>query len=729
MHIFTKAFVAVLAMLAALAHFALEASAQEPPGSQERPIILELLDKHWDEMPQRSRAAREPFNYSGTVPVCDSPIPEICVINGNTIWANVKTTKVHGVTVPHPDGQCEAERQLAAKASERLAALLSSGRVTIAQIGHGYGGKIAANVLVNDQDVGQILTQEGLAGTGDRDAWCKELHIPAEPVNELGNNPVQRVALISVVFGAAKHCGFSVPLSAWVEALNLEKQFSEREASKMKKLRREIPWVKETVTDLECNEWRQLAKKEDLLAANEPTAGDNDESQQETQNRTDTVREYQVNVAELPDCGNSFIGDCIVDARVVRLGGDVFRLDDISSPQPHGQCEAEQLLGKLAVDRLGELLSGAQLSIEPHAIEDDGVISATIKVGEQTISQVLLEENLAIKRDDEFEWCDDKKSANVAEEPITWAQMLNPDGDIPETGFKAIYFSRGSVFFPKVLVEHTDSIAVNFGRRGPNRISAKRFAGYWVGKLSFDKPAIQTISVSGGGKARIRIDGVSVYESSKSYKQFNHEFSSGQHVIEVEYINTWHTIDFKVSLTDTRTPMPRTELAALLENMGLEHASLYYVGLSAPSTKDFTLEVDTSSFFGPVVLWLDSYDAVDWKVTGDNEVAAVILSSLQGGTSVSGERIGEILYPDTYIGVSRLSHNCACHRTHLHCQNKNDLLDAADTLLESTGLELSGFQVSLNPDRVSFQPFDQQVVAQLKEIRSMEQRLEQICRP
>ena len=218
----------------------------------------------------------------------------------------------------------------------------------------------------------------------------------------------------------------------------------------------------------------------------------------------------------------------------------------------------------------------------------------------------------------------------------SWGQRLNPTGAIPSRGFKAIYFDRevpGTVVFQ----ENVDSIAIKYAWADFHQIDSPNFAAYWVGKLSFSAPATKQFSVSQSwAKSRIFVDGVVVFDASNQSETFTHEFSPGEHVIEVEHINNWHTVEYKVTIEDVVDKLTESQLKDRLAASSAKPANVYYVGLYESGRKDSTVDVAVPDRSQPAVLWLASYEAIDWNVDALHPGSTVVVSSHSPGSRVRG---------------------------------------------------------------------------------------------
>ncbi|MER0237010.1 thermonuclease family protein [Fulvimarina sp. MAC8] len=88
--------------------------------------------------------------------------------------------RLKGIDAPEKRGSCEAEKQAAAVATERLKKIVASGEITLTEIkGDKYFGRVLAKVSTEGEpDVAKRLLDDGVVveygGEARRD-WCTEL--------------------------------------------------------------------------------------------------------------------------------------------------------------------------------------------------------------------------------------------------------------------------------------------------------------------------------------------------------------------------------------------------------------------------------------------------------------------------------------------------------------------------------------------------------------------------
>jgi len=100
-----------------------------------------------------------------------------CVVDGDTFWIEGQKVRIAGIDAPEThEPRCASELELGNEATEKLRALLNSGRVTMTGIDRDRDryGRLLRNVAVNGQDVGEAMVAAGVAReyAGGRRPWC-----------------------------------------------------------------------------------------------------------------------------------------------------------------------------------------------------------------------------------------------------------------------------------------------------------------------------------------------------------------------------------------------------------------------------------------------------------------------------------------------------------------------------------------------------------------------------
>lgn len=288
----------------------------------------------------------------------------------------------------------------------------------------------------------------------------------------------------------------------------------------------------------------------------------------------------------------------------------------------------------------------------------------------------------------------------------SWGQTLNPEGIIPNEGFKAIYFSRSNPD-SAIYSEDVESISIKYSWSDFHGIDSQSFAAYWVGQLNFEKPTTKQISISQSwAKSRILINGNVVFDGKNSSDTIVYEFEPGQHVVEVEYINNWHTVEYKVTIQDEILSVTGDQLASYFQDSRAGDANLYYVGLYESSAKDTTVDISLPSTGKSAIVWLSSYEAIDWKINSRDKISAVVVAAYSPGSRVSGIGAGRVMYlQDWRHGIYGETSQCSCAGGNFHCEQKSDLEDVAEQLSAVTGLNLSGYAVKYSAKSLTIQSY------------------------
>lgn len=291
----------------------------------------------------------------------------------------------------------------------------------------------------------------------------------------------------------------------------------------------------------------------------------------------------------------------------------------------------------------------------------------------------------------------------------SWGKTLNPAGIIPNEGFKAIYFSRGDAT-SAVFSENTENIAIKYSWNDFHGIASQSFGAYWVGQLSFDSPVRKQISISQSwAKSRIFIDGEVVFDSKKGGSKFIHEFTEGDHIVEVEYANNWHTVEFKVTIQDVVSAMDTEELADHFARTLVPNSELHYFGIYESANRDTSIEIENPSSGNSTVLWLSSHEAVDWKLSSDDNITAVVVTSNSPGSRVAGVSANRVIYTTGWQGIFSEVNQCSCSRGYYHCEGNDDLIGVTERLLDTTGLNLSSYAIKYSAAALATRPYTESV--------------------
>jgi len=113
------------------------------------------------------------------------PAEVISVYDGDTIKVTAQprpgmsldtSVRVRGIDTPEIRGKCPSEKLKAIKARDQAKSFVGQ-HVILNNIELGkYAGRVIANVLVGDQDLGEFLINSGLArpyDVGKRKPWCE----------------------------------------------------------------------------------------------------------------------------------------------------------------------------------------------------------------------------------------------------------------------------------------------------------------------------------------------------------------------------------------------------------------------------------------------------------------------------------------------------------------------------------------------------------------------------
>jgi len=314
----------------------------------------------------------------------------------------------------------------------------------------------------------------------------------------------------------------------------------------------------------------------------------------------------------------------------------------------------------------------------------------------------------------------------------TWGEKLNPTGRVPDRGFSAYYIDTNN---PGKVIAHeaVDSITINYIYDDFHGIDSKNFGAYWVGYVNTPEQETRRIAISQGwSKARIMIDGAVVY-TGDSDEELLLSFEPGKHLVEVEYVNNWHTTEFSVGFLEDIEKLSFKEIKTRLEKEISGGYDLFYAGLCESSSKDLSVGLTIEKHDRPVVLVLSSYSAVMWKLSNPfkTEIKAIVYGSYSPGTQISGDIDSStmVLFSAKSIGSYNETPNCSCTAGHFHCEGKS-MLFTINELAHISDYRLRGFagKYSATALRVPQTMVNDQTVQELKAKDIEIERLREACK-
>lgn len=217
----------------------------------------------------------------------------------------------------------------------------------------------------------------------------------------------------------------------------------------------------------------------------------------------------------------------------------------------------------------------------------------------------------------------------------TWQSLfIKSSSEIPWNEFKAFYFEDSTASIT-AYSERVLFPALSFATASPQGIPAKRFNAYWIGKFAFPESVTWHIDLSQSNSfARILIDKREIY-SGRINRNLSQAFAKGDHVIEIEYKNDGDAASFQVLFArdSVETPPVKVDTAA----PGVEY---WYAAAYESGNANSSLEVVLKKSNKPVVLFLSSYDALQWNIrpADSSQVLAVYVDSFEPQSTVTGLR-------------------------------------------------------------------------------------------
>lgn len=117
--------------------------------------------------------------FQQRIPICRGGRRVTCVVDGDTIWLEGEKIRLLGIDAPEigNTADCLKEKRIGRIATERMAAIVSSGPIELRRRGKDRYGRTLATVFVDGRDAGELLRADGLAveyrGRATAAPWCR----------------------------------------------------------------------------------------------------------------------------------------------------------------------------------------------------------------------------------------------------------------------------------------------------------------------------------------------------------------------------------------------------------------------------------------------------------------------------------------------------------------------------------------------------------------------------
>ncbi len=220
----------------------------------------------------------------------------------------------------------------------------------------------------------------------------------------------------------------------------------------------------------------------------------------------------------------------------------------------------------------------------------------------------------------------------------TWGDYLNPKNKVSDVGYTAYYMNANNV---KAILQKSQVSAIEkkFAYDEFLGIPSDKFNAYWVGVLKVPKSDFYNVqfnkSWSGG---RVSIDrhiiiGKGLHNETK--KVF---LPQGNHIIEVEYSNGWHTTDVQVMVKPLSQIKPPQDPTYFLANIKQQYPNVVALSASVYEANQQSVVINVPKSVAPVVLYLSSYETVKWQIYNPNysQIVGVVYGSYEQGSEVQG---------------------------------------------------------------------------------------------
>ena len=205
-------------------------------------------------------------------------------------------------------------------------------------------------------------------------------------------------------------------------------------------------------------------------------------------------------------------------------------------------------------------------------------------------------------------------------------------------------------------------------------IPSENFNAYWVGNLSVPYSGLYNILINKShANARVIIDKHIIIEKGQHNEQQKVYIPEGKHLIEVEYLNHWHTTDMKVVISDLSQVKQPQDPTAFLKRVKKDNPNVVglYAGVYESNQQSVVINIPKMNM--PIVLFLSSYESVNWQINNpyNTLIAGVVYGSSNKGSIVQGVDDNIIINRGQSLGGYKKGLDCSCAGGQVfHCNGR-----------------------------------------------------------
>lgn len=285
------------------------------------------------------------------------------------------------------------------------------------------------------------------------------------------------------------------------------------------------------------------------------------------------------------------------------------------------------------IQQLSQTLTGKQTDFWYHP-EIKWQTASKIQQLQQTALQAQRDAQSRCGGPDSPTFSNNAPTAQGSEQ--SWFSQIG--GTLPPTGFVAYYFNQNQMN-QVVATENVPHIGINYVANQFHNIPSESFAALWAGHLKLENDTLMAMQYDiSWAQMRVFLNGQKVFEyrhgenGTPQKDSFDLLIPKGQHRLEVEYINHWHTVGFSLHPQPKITQSQEDEIQNLLNNpaYAVVHAKVY-----ESKTRDNRLPIYLPpERHKPMILILESHRSVFWQIQASGQaLQAVIIEDGKGVVS------------------------------------------------------------------------------------------------
>lgn len=290
----------------------------------------------------------------------------------------------------------------------------------------------------------------------------------------------------------------------------------------------------------------------------------------------------------------------------------------------------------------------------------------------------------------------------------TWKPKLGITS-LPKDSFVEVIFDKTkAAAVASVQKKVTKPTMADFDWQNPRSVgvsSVDNLAVFWGTTITVPTEAMYSLTVSDShSNTRVIIDNRVVHDGVNGVSDKNILLSTGNHSVEIEYINKWHVPSFVFSLKTVSEIRAQTSVKTV--DVIPQGSSVHVVGVYEGKKGDIVVNSPAKKIQGYLVL--KSYEDVNWILKGDfSGLSGILVDSVLPGAAVQSvpQGVSVVHSQDKLPIFYTMKSSCYVASGAVRCNTSSEASPAFFDAMKSNNWNLVSFTGDYSPESLQMSEY------------------------